>query len=193
MGRPMSFDKELALEKATQLFINKGYAATSLSELIAELGIVKPSFYNAFGNKKGLLLQVMDHYYLRYEVGLKEILSQSKKLSETLDDLFQMVLDNHQDNQQNPGCLIVSCANECHDGEIKEKLLGFQENTEKLLRVRIELAVDKENLSLRLTSQELAVTISTFLRGIASSYQQTGDFEKVRQSLHSFRQIIFSD
>ncbi|MGO2570633.1 MAG: TetR family transcriptional regulator, partial [Serratia proteamaculans] len=38
-GRPREFDREQALLKARDLFWRQGYEGTSLSDLVAELGI----------------------------------------------------------------------------------------------------------------------------------------------------------
>ena len=58
-GRPKIFDQEKALEKASKLFWEKGYEATSLEDLITVMGIQKGSFYNTFGNKKQLGLKIL--------------------------------------------------------------------------------------------------------------------------------------
>lgn len=66
-GRPRSFDREAALEAATRLFWDKGYAATSISDLTRELGIGAPSLYAAFGSKDALYAEALDHYARRYD------------------------------------------------------------------------------------------------------------------------------
>ena len=47
-GRPPSFDREQALEKAMLLFWRHGYEATSLTELTRAMGITPPRIYAAF-------------------------------------------------------------------------------------------------------------------------------------------------
>ncbi len=61
-GRPPSFDREQALEKAMLLFWRHGYEATSLTELTRAMGITPPSIYAAFGDKKGLFRQAVARY-----------------------------------------------------------------------------------------------------------------------------------
>lgn len=52
MARTREFDEEKVLEAAMQLFWEKGYEATSLSDLTARMGIQRPSIYSTFGDKK---------------------------------------------------------------------------------------------------------------------------------------------
>ena len=61
-GRPLSFDRDAALERAMLLFWKHGYDATSLAELTAAMGVTPPSGYTAFGDKKRLFLEAVDHY-----------------------------------------------------------------------------------------------------------------------------------
>ncbi len=66
-GRPRAFDRDAALEQATQLFWRKGYAATSISDLTEAMGIGSPSLYAAFGSKEELYAEALRHYAERYE------------------------------------------------------------------------------------------------------------------------------
>ncbi|MCF7533638.1 TetR/AcrR family transcriptional regulator [Pseudomonas petrae] len=64
MGRPRTFDRDVAITQALHLFWEHGYDATSLSQLKASIGggITAPSFYAAFGSKQALFNEVMERY-----------------------------------------------------------------------------------------------------------------------------------
>lgn len=66
-GRPRAFDREAALAAATRLFWQKGYAATSISELTEAMGIGTPSLYAAFGSKEALYGEALRYYGQNYE------------------------------------------------------------------------------------------------------------------------------
>ena len=53
-GRPREFDREVALRKAEQVFWQRGYEGTSMSDLVAALGIASARIYAAFGSKENL-------------------------------------------------------------------------------------------------------------------------------------------
>ncbi|MDF1837146.1 MAG: TetR/AcrR family transcriptional regulator [Planctomycetota bacterium] len=62
MARPKTFDEQQVLTKAIDVFRRKGFDGTSIPELTAELGICRQSLYNAFGDKRGLFLDALEHY-----------------------------------------------------------------------------------------------------------------------------------
>ncbi|WP_157020272.1 TetR/AcrR family transcriptional regulator [Mesorhizobium xinjiangense] len=66
-GRPRAFDREAALARATRLFWEKGYEATSISELTEVMGIGSPSLYAAFGSKEALYAEALRYYVDTYE------------------------------------------------------------------------------------------------------------------------------
>ena len=45
-GRPVVFDRGVALQEAMKLFWERGYEGTSFDELIAAMGISASSFYD---------------------------------------------------------------------------------------------------------------------------------------------------
>ena len=61
-GRPLSFDREYALEQAMLVFWQYGYETTSLNDLTAAMGITPPSLYGAFGDKETLFLEAVQRY-----------------------------------------------------------------------------------------------------------------------------------
>lgn len=61
-GRPLSFDRDAALEQAMLAFWRHGYEATSIVDLTTAMGVTAPSLYAAFGDKKRLFLEAARRY-----------------------------------------------------------------------------------------------------------------------------------
>ena len=61
-GRPRSFDRDAALERAMEVFWTKGYEAASISDLTSAMEINPPSLYAAFGDKERLFLEAVERY-----------------------------------------------------------------------------------------------------------------------------------
>lgn len=61
-GRPRTFDPDVALRQALDLFWERGYEGTSLSDLAQAMGIASASIYACFGSKEDLFRRVMALY-----------------------------------------------------------------------------------------------------------------------------------
>ena len=61
-GRPRTFDPDMALRTALDLFWERGYEGTSLNDLAEAMGIASASIYSCFGSKEDLFRKVMALY-----------------------------------------------------------------------------------------------------------------------------------
>ena len=62
MARYKEFDQDKALNKAMTLFWQKGYASTSIQDLVDHMGIGRRSLYDTFKSKHDLFLAALDRY-----------------------------------------------------------------------------------------------------------------------------------
>ncbi len=74
-GRPRAYDPDEVLEKALELFWMKGFAATSLDDLVEATGVNRPSLYAGFGDKESLYLKAMERYHRQIAERLDEVLT----------------------------------------------------------------------------------------------------------------------
>ena len=61
-GRPRSFDESNALERAIQVFWSKGYDGVTIDDLVAGMGVGRPSLYAVFGDKRTVFLRALKAY-----------------------------------------------------------------------------------------------------------------------------------
>ncbi len=60
MGSLENNSRERLLETATELFAEKGYAATSVREIVERAGVSKPVLYYYFKSKEGLFYAILE-------------------------------------------------------------------------------------------------------------------------------------
>ena len=63
--------RELMLKSAIQLFNRKGYAATTVREIVAAVGVSKPVLYYYFGNKEGIYFELMRGPFMKFDAVLQ--------------------------------------------------------------------------------------------------------------------------
>ena len=61
-GRPRSFDREAALDRAVEMFWADGYGGVDMARLARAVGVTKPSLYHVFGDKAALFLKALHRY-----------------------------------------------------------------------------------------------------------------------------------
>ena len=54
--------REVILEAAERLFAERGFAATSVRDIVAEAETSAPSLYHFFGSKENLLVELINEY-----------------------------------------------------------------------------------------------------------------------------------
>ena len=111
-GRPREFDMDAALDKALQVFSERGYHATSISELTEAMELTAGSVYNAFKDKRGVFLASFD----RYRAIRRGKISATMAGAETGRDKLRALLDLYAVSSHGKsgrrGCLVVGSANE---------------------------------------------------------------------------------
>ena len=76
--------RQRLLETASHLFAEKGYASTSVREIVAQAGVSKPVLYYYFKSKKGLF-----HAILKWGAEVQQkLLNEMFEVSGTVEDRF---------------------------------------------------------------------------------------------------------
>jgi TetR/AcrR family transcriptional repressor of nem operon len=110
MARQKGFDEAAALDRAMAAFWSKGYAATSVEDLVAEMGIQRGSLYGTFGDKRTLFLTALDRYQVVVARELFEALEAPGSGIEAIRQFFRLRVKGSLDRRRPPGCLVTNSA-----------------------------------------------------------------------------------
>src|SRR5271166_1825056 len=109
-GRPRSFDERDALEKATRVFRSKGYDGVTIDDLVAGMGVGRPSLYAVFGDKRTLFLRVLKAYAeAKGALAAKALLS-PQTLRDSLARFLKHAVESATERGRARGCLLVCVA-----------------------------------------------------------------------------------
>src|SRR5262249_35659990 len=112
VGRPIEFDPAQALDAATRVFWQRGYEATSLDDLLAEMDLSKSSFYQTFGGKAELFQKCLESYRDSSADHFRSMLDQAASGKEFLETILGNVAKCVDDPMGRAGCLLVNTASE---------------------------------------------------------------------------------
>lgn len=120
MARPREFDEEAVLEAAVNCFWRRGFEATSVRALAAEMNIAAPSLYNAFGGKRALFRKALERYAERSTRARIARLESTLPPRQAVRAFISEIIDRSVDDDGRRGCLLVNSALEIspHDAEI---------------------------------------------------------------------------
>src|SRR5208337_2889714 len=121
-GRPRSFDEMEALEKATQVFWSKGYSGVTIDDLVAGMGVGRPSLYAIFGDKRTLFLRVLRAYAETKGARAAKALFSPPTLRDSLAGFLRHAVEAATDEGSAPGCLMVCVAPLVDDAEVRQFL-----------------------------------------------------------------------
>jgi AcrR family transcriptional regulator len=168
-GRPRSFDKEVALRRAMELFWAKGYDGTSLADLTAAMGINSPSLYAAFGSKEGLFREAVRLYGKSEGGRIWASLKEAPTAREGIERMLCASAEDFTRARKPRGCLIALGAlhaDEANEAVCRELQHQRAENVE-LLRGRLERGVAEGELPSELNTQAIAMFYATVQHGMS--------------------------
>jgi len=121
-GRPRNFDETEALKRATQVFWSKGYDGVTIDDLVAGMGVGRPSLYSVFGDKRTLFLRVLRAYAEKKGAGAAKALFSPPSLREALAAFLRHAVEAATEEGSATGCLMVCVAPLVDDPEVRQFL-----------------------------------------------------------------------
>jgi TetR/AcrR family transcriptional repressor of nem operon len=168
MGRKRGFDYDRAVARATRLFWAKGYANTSLRDLLKVMGIGEGSFYNCFKGKKALYLECLRHYNDTVTRRRWEALASEPAARRGVRKFFEAVLDDLDDPRTPNVCLMAGSlsADVLSARDLRRYILGEMQSLEAALAARLAASRDSGELPADFDPQVAASVLVTFVQGL---------------------------
>lgn len=168
-GRPREFDREQALVKARDLFWRQGYEGTSMSDLVAELGIASARIYKAFGSKE-LLFREAIACYESHEGGFADrAFSEESRVHTAIKRMLYDAVALYSRAGLPQGCMVVSSAASVSDenADIKTWLAEHRRLRTQGIIERLQTAVTAGELPADTDVESLGDYFAVFLHGLS--------------------------
>jgi TetR/AcrR family transcriptional repressor of nem operon len=177
-----AFDLDEATDKAIAVFWQKGYEATSISDLVAGMEINKGSLYNAFGSKKALF----DRALLRYDQNNRQkFLRELEALEDprvAIATLFDGLIAETGADIENRGCFLINTALELPNqtADVKNMVTSALYEFEGFFKRMILKGREKGSIPADIDAEAASKSILALVVGLRVLARGTYDAESLR-------------
>jgi len=152
-----------------QLFWRRGYETTSMSDLIAEMGVTAPSIYSVFGDKEQLFLEAVERYWNGPARYAADIFAEEPTAERAVKRTLEKAAISMIDPAHPPGCMVALSAINCSasSANVQSALARYRGRSEKAIRARIERGIAEGDVPKGTDAVMLANFFSTVLYGMS--------------------------
>lgn len=185
--RPKEFEPDEIADAAMQVFWQRGYAATSIQDLVQGTGLSRSSLYSTFESKQGLYERALQRYSAITTANV-ELLSGPGPAKDLIERLLKQVAESELSDPLQRGCLVANASLElaAHDETVAGLVaLNFQ-RLQQALEALIERGINDGELASTLAPRALARFFVNTIQGM----RVLGKGSPVAQRRQSFKDVI---
>ncbi|HTN90704.1 MAG TPA: TetR/AcrR family transcriptional regulator [Sorangium sp.] len=168
-GRPRSFDRASALRRAMEVFWERGYEGTSLSDLTTAMGINSPSLYAAFGCKEALFREAVSLYSEVEGAAVARAMREEPTARRAVEAMLRGNAEAYVSPGKPSGCMIVLAATlGTQESEaVRSHLAEVRRGALVELQRRLDRGVAEGDLPAGTDTAALAAFYTTVLQGLS--------------------------
>jgi AcrR family transcriptional regulator len=184
--------KQFIIEKIAPIFNCKGYACTSLNDMIIATGLTKGSIYGNFENKDEVALASFDY---NFQAVVTHIRNKMEKRSTIIDKLL-VYPETYRNYEQLPflsgGCPVLNTAIEADDTHplLKTKaanaILFWRNSMERQLKEGIASGEIKPEIQIN----EICTVIISLIQGGVMQTKVTGNTLALKSAMNYLERMI---
>jgi TetR/AcrR family transcriptional regulator, transcriptional repressor for nem operon len=142
MARMPEFDRSVVVRRAMQVFWQRGYSQTTVTDLVRATGLQPGSLYAAFGNKKGVFIEVLDAYNRTFLERIRRMQEDSGPALLGIRAMLNDIVEDTVSGRNRQGCLAVNALLELaeHEPDVAARLDVHNEQVRQAFAVLIARA-----------------------------------------------------
>jgi len=167
-GRPLSFDRDVALEQAMLTFWAHGYETTSIVDLTTAMGVTAPSLYTAFGDKKRLFLEAVE-LYAGDPAAMANRIGGASTSYEAARDMLLAAATAFTGETTPKGCLLASAtaSGSAYSADVQRTVAKIRGAIAESIRARIEQDIAAGLLPTNTQAFALAGLVIAVIQGMS--------------------------
>ena len=194
-GRPREFEVDDVLDRAIEVFRERGYEASSMADIERATGLNMSSIYNTFGSKEALFNRSLARYESVRLAGIADLLAAGTEGLADLHRALELQQAESVSEWGRGGCFAINTMIELgpRAGDTKEVLADFRRRLAEAIRLPLDRAVALGEASPHRVSTAVALLV-TFTLGVgvlmrsgASDVELATHFEAAHALVESWK------
>ncbi|MFW1703628.1 TetR/AcrR family transcriptional regulator [Acinetobacter pittii] len=186
--RTKEFETDEIADAAMQVFWRRGYAATSVQDLVDGTGLSRSSLYSTFQNKQGLYQKALQRYELLTTLNNVKLLSGSGSPTALIRQLLINVVEDELNDSEHKGCLVANACLELagHDEDVSQFVAS---NLQKLQHA-LESLLIKAQQSGEITSTQNPRALASFFLNTMQGLRVLGKGSPLEQRKQCLMDVV---
>ena len=178
------YNETEVLDRAMHAFWARGYADTSIGDLIKATGINRGSLYAAYDGKRSLFIAALRHYDKLHRSEFLARIVKTHAPEDAIIALFDVAAKATGRGEKPPGCLLINTAIELspHDAEIAGLIQSSFNEVENFFCRMIESAKRNRTMSPSIPPRETAKALLGLFLGLRVLARSNAD-ETTRRAI----------
>ena len=190
MARVIEYDPQDVLQKAMNIFWEKGYESTSIQDIVMTTGLKPGSLYAAYKNKEGIFKAVLELYTASSLNIIKKILEADEDMLKNIKNFLNLLIVDVISNETHNGCLLVKTllVVSHKDEKIQEQIVAFYKQLEPLVENTLKRA--KEQGQTDVDAKEFTKFIFSIVYGTHVHYKTFKDKEILKKNVRYLMEYL---
>jgi len=166
-GRPREFEVDDVLDRAIEVFRERGYEASSMADIERATGLNTSSIYNTFGSKEALFHRSLARYESVRLADIVDLLAAGREGLADLHRALELQQAESTSDWGRGGCLAINTMIELgpRAGDAKETLAVFRRRLADAIQLPLDRAVARGEISADRVPTAVALLV-TFTLGV---------------------------
>ncbi len=179
------------IRQAAELFNQKGYAGSSITDIMRATGLKKGGIYNHFTSKEELALQAFDYAFSLVRQILWERIKQEQNAISRLKAMSSVYLDYIDHPPIHGGCPILNTAIESDDThpKLRDRAREAMDSWRKMIIKIVEKGIQKGEMRSDIEPELIATILISTIEGaimMSKLYQDPYHLQRAVDYLHNY-------
>jgi AcrR family transcriptional regulator len=184
--------RKFIIEKTAPVFNSKGYAGTSLNDMMEITGLTKGSIYGNFENKDEVALAVFDYNFGLVVTYIRDKMESRTNTIEKLLVYPETYRNFFRLSFLREGCPLLNTATEADDTHpmLKEKTANALKFWKAAIEKRLKHGIDKKEIRADVNVSEFAVVLMSLIEGAIMQAKVTGKTTALNTTMNFLENMI---